>query len=95
MILDDVKAVICKDNPFAEVDLKGKRFVKCPYCGVDFDVKHREISHEKLRHLKNVEILYEKMRGMEFPLIINFRWCICSVCGKKFIGKDEFTKKIY
>ena len=94
MNLDYVRIIINKDR-FPEIDLTGQRKINCPYCGEEAEIPHREITQEKLTHMRSVETLYKNMEGREFPLIINFRWVICPVCKKMFIGKDKFTKIIF
>ena len=96
MDLDEVRAkIIKKGTTFAEVDLIDKRFVKCPYCRSEVEIIPRENSLENLRHIQNVETVYEKMRGSGVPFIINFRWINCPSCQNKFIGKDKYTKIIF
>ena len=83
--------------PLEFVDVKGKKSFKCPRCSNNITVPLREISMEKLQHLKQVEQIekwHKEHTAKQDPNIHgvgNVRIMFCPQCGIALILKDEFS----
>jgi DNA-directed RNA polymerase subunit RPC12/RpoP len=74
------------------IDITGKKTVNCTECGFTIQVPPRELSMEKLRHMRDVRKVADllKKTGADKGAS-NIRILICSNCSSVLACKDEFT----
>lgn len=73
------------------IDVTGKKSVNCPECGFAIDVPLREISMEKLRHIRDVKKVSELLKKTKAgkTVALNTMILICPNCGKPIPCKDK------